>query len=255
MMSVVRSGRILLPVAIALCGALPPAASAGQIARISAKFSPEHLAEPTTVHLGFRITAPGQTPAPLRGIELGYPANLGFATSGLGLSACEPAELEILGPTACPPDSRIGSGHARVEIPIGPQRVEEAIVLTLFAGPSPDGYLHLLVYASGMTPVIAQVLLSGVLLPRRIDIVVPPIPSLPEAPYVAVSRMQLTLGGNLTYSEKRGGRSIAYRPPGVGLPRSCPQGGFRFTARFDFLDGERTGARTAVACPRGGRAA
>jgi hypothetical protein len=231
---------------------MPAAALGRQTARISARFTPEHLAAATTVSFGFRIGPAAEAPAALLGIEVAYPPTLGFATSGLGLAACSPEALEALGPTACPPNSQMGSGSALVDIRIGPQLVEEKVALALFAGPSPDGYLHLLIYASGMTPVIASVVLSGVLLPRRIDIVVPPIPSLPEAPYVAVAQLQLTLGGNLTYYEQVGRRRIAYRPPGVGLPRNCPHGGFQFAARFTFLDGEHASARTSVACPRRG---
>jgi len=184
-------------------------------------------------------------------MQLAYPANLGLATSGLGLASCSPSELELLGIEACPPDSRMGSGSAIVEIPIGPAIVRENVQLELFAAPSPDGHLHVLVSADGFSPVIAHVVLSGVLLAGRLSIVVPPIPSLPEAPYVSVTQMQLTLGGDLTYYEQAGGRSVAYRPPGVGLPGRCPRGGFPFAATFAFADGTETRARTAVPCPQG----
>jgi hypothetical protein len=238
--------------AFALCAIMPAAALGRETARISARFTPEHLAAATTVSFAFRIAPAAEAPAALLGIEVAYPPTLGFATSGLGVAACSPEALEALGPAACPPDSRMGTGSALVEIQIGPDLVEENVALTLFAGPSPDGYLHLLVNASGRAPVIADVLLTGVLLPGRIDIVVPPMSSLPEAPYVAVAQLQLTLGGNLTYYEQVGRRRIAYRPPGVGLPRNCPHGGFQFAARFAFLDGEHASARASVACPRRG---
>ena len=238
--------------ALALSAIMPAAALGRETARISARFTPEHLAAATTLSFGFRIAQAAEAPAALLGIEIAYPPTLGFATSGLGVAACSPEALEALGPAACPPDSRMGTGSALVEIQVGPELVEENVALTLFAGPSPDGYLHLLVNASGRAPVIADVLLTGVLLPGRIDIAVPPIPSLPEAPYVAVAQLQLTLGGNLTYYEQVGPRRIAYRPPGVGLPRTCPHGGFQFAARFTFLDGEHASARTSVACPRHG---
>jgi hypothetical protein len=62
--------------------------------------------------------------------------------------------------------------------------------------------------------------------------------------------MHLTLGGHLTYYERVHGRTIAYHPAGIGLPRSCPRGGFPFGATFSFLDGQHASARTKVACPR-----
>jgi hypothetical protein len=60
----------------------------------------------------------------------------------------------------------------------------------------------------------------------------------------------MTLGGNLTYYEIVKGQSVPYHPAGVGLPQSCPRGGFSFAATFAFLDGSRSRADTAVPCPR-----
>jgi hypothetical protein len=240
-----------IPLALlAVCACLPVSANAAQTARMSAGFTPERLGAATTVSLGFQITAGGSAPSALSALQLAYPAHLGLVTSGLGLAACSPEVLEALGTAACPPDSLMGSGSALVEIQIGPELVKEPVQLAVFAGPSSDGYLHILVYATGLSPVIAQLVLSGVLVPGHIDVVVPPIPSLPEAPYVALAQMTLTIGGDLTYYERVGGRSIPYRPAGVGLPGRCPTGGFPFAATFAFVDGSDASARTAVPCPR-----
>jgi hypothetical protein len=240
---------------LVLCVLPTAAAGASQTARISARFTPERLGAATTVSFGFHIVAGDATPPPLSAIELSYPVDLGFATSGLGLASCSPQALEVLGPSGCPADSQIGYGSAVAEIPFGSEPVQERVGLLLFAGPSPDGYLHLLLRVAGLTPVIAEVVLSGVLRMGRIDIVVPPIPALPEAPDVAVVQMQLTLGGDLTYYETVGGRRRAHRPPGVGLPRSCPPGGFPFAATFAFIGAPSSTAHTAVACPRARRGA
>jgi len=240
----------VLAVALALCACLPAAARAAQTARINATFTPERLGAATTVSFTFQIAAGGGAPAALTGVELAYPRNLGFATSGLGLAACSPTVLEALGPAGCPANSQMGYGSALVEIQFGPVLVHETVRLALFAGPSPDGYLHLLVCATGEFPVVAEVVMSGILLPGHLSIVVPPIPSLPEAPYVALVEMHLTLGGHLTYYETVHGRSVAYHPAGVGLPGRCPHGGFPFAATFAFLDGSHTRARTSVPCPR-----
>jgi hypothetical protein len=253
--SVKRPSRpgLLLVAVLALCAYATAAAGAVQSARLDARLTPERLGAATTVSLGFRIAANGRVPSPLSAMQLDYPANLGLATSGLGLASCSPSELELLGDEACPPDSRMGSGSAVVEIPIGPEIVSENVKLEVFAAPSPDGHLHVVASADGSAPVVAHVVLSGVLLAGRLSIVVPPIPSLPEAPYVAVTQMRLTLGGNLTYYERKGGRTVAYRPPGVGLPGRCPHGGFAFAASFQFVDGSDASAGTAVPCPPGGR--
>jgi hypothetical protein len=244
----------LLLAATVVCALLPACASAAQTARISAAFNPERLGGATAVSFAFRISSDGRAPSPLLHLRLAYPGNLGFATSGLGLADCAPQTLELTGLPGCPPDSVMGHGRALVEIPIGPELVQELVKLTLLAGPSTDGYLHLLIYAEGESPVIAQVLLAGTLLPDRIEVAVPPIPSLPQSPYAAVAWMRVTLGGSLTYFARRHGRTVAYRPAGVGLPRRCPRGGFSFSATFAFMDGSRARAATAVACPRRRRA-
>ncbi|HWX98132.1 MAG TPA: hypothetical protein VNZ01_14920 [Solirubrobacteraceae bacterium] len=225
-------------------------ARATPTARMSAAFTPERLGAPTTVSFAFRVHDGGGPPAPLAGIQLSYPRGLGLATSGLGVAACTQSELEVSGPAACPPNSHMGTGSALVELRIGPTLVHETVTLTLLAGPSPDGYLHLLVYALGELPVYAAVVLTAVLLPEHLSIVVPPIPSLPEAPYVSLAQMHLTVGGHLTYYETVNGRQVPYHPAGIGVPNSCPHAGFPFAAHFSFLDGARASARTAVACPR-----
>jgi hypothetical protein len=244
---------LILALAVALGAIATPAteaAGASQTSKIAASFTPERLGAPTTVTFAFAIRASAGSPSALAEVDVGYPRNLGFATSGLGVAACLPAGLQALGPEACPADSKMGHGDAEVEIPVGPSIVREQVAIEVFAAPSPDGYLHILAYVSGVYPIFAQVLLSGVLLPGHLSIVIPPIPSLPAAPYVAVTHMRLTLGGQLVYYERRGSRNVAYRPPGVGLPRRCPHGGFAFAASFGFIDGSRSAAHAAVPCPR-----
>jgi hypothetical protein len=243
-------------VAIALCACLscvymPGTALGATTATMTAAFTPNRLGAATAVSFNFQIAAAGHDPDLLTGIDFRYPANLGFATSGLGVASCAPAALEARGPSICPPDSRMGSGSALVQIPIGSELVRETAHVALLAGPSQNGYFNLLLSATGESPVAARVVLFTQLSPGRLEIPVPPIPSLPEAPYVAVVRMHLTIGGRLTYYEPVHGKNVAYHPEGIGLPRSCPRGGFRFSAGFSFLGGGHAEARTAVGCPRG----
>jgi hypothetical protein len=241
-----------LALALALV-ALGPASAhgAGERASMRASFRPEHLGAPSTISIRLNVAGgPRGVPAPLRQVDVLLPAEMGFATSGLGVAACDPHALEVLGPDVCPANSRIGSGAAVVEIPIGPVVRQEHVRLSLFAAPSPDGYLHVLICAVGEFPVIAQIVLTSVLLPRQLQIDVPLVPSLPAAPDVSLVEMNATLGGALTYYEVVHGHVAAYHPRGVGLPPRCPRGGFKFAAGFAFLDGSRASAHTAVPCPR-----
>jgi hypothetical protein len=217
---------------------------------MTAKLSPERLGRPTTISAGFQVSSGAARPPVLTAVKLSFPHNLGFATSGLGLATCEPALLEESGPDVCPANSLMGHGSALVEIPLGGFLHTEHVQLGLFAAPSPSGYLKVLVSGIGSFPVSALVVLSAELLPSALSITVPPLPTLPEGPYVSLLEMHLGLGGRLTYHEQVGGKTVAYYPPGIALPRSCPRGGFPFAATFAFLGGKSATAHARVACPR-----
>lgn len=241
-----------IPALAALSACSPASAFASQSASIEASLTPERLGGPTTVGLGFRIAASGgQIPSPLVGLDFRYPANLGIATSELGTAECPLAPLEDRGPAVCPANSRMGAGSAEVEIPVGGGIETERASIALVAGPSENGYVNMVVTASGLSPVIARILMSSLLLPGELQFKVPLVESLPGAPYVSVVHVRVTLGGHFTYYEKKGDRTIAYHPRSVALPRTCPRGGFPFSASFGFLDGSSAAARTTVPCPRG----
>jgi hypothetical protein len=226
-------------------------AVSGPPATLKASFAPKRLGSPTTVSLAVSIDPPAASgPLPLSAVTVSYPSDLGLATSGLGLATCEPEQLEVDEAAACPPDSKMGQGSALVEVPFGPTIVQETASLEIYAAPSTDGYIHLAILAHGAYPVIASIVLTGVLRPGRLVIDVPPIPSLPDAPYVSLVTMHAVLGGALTYYERVGGRTVAYHPRGIGLPDNCPHAGWRFGASFAFTDGQSSHASTTVACPR-----
>jgi hypothetical protein len=226
--------------------------ASGPTARLSAAFAPKRLGAPTIVSFAVNIDPPAATgPIPLSAVAVSYPSDLGLATSGLGLASCEPIALEFEGAEVCPPNSKMGQGSALVEVPFGPEIVKETVTLGLYAAPSSDGYVHLAILAHGSEPVAASVVMSGVLRAGRLDITIPAIASLPGAPYVALVSLRASLGGALTYYERIHGRVVAYRPRGIGLPDSCPRGGWKLAAAFTFADGRSSHASTAVACPRG----
>lgn len=222
-----------------------------QITSISAGFSPLRLGAHTALSLGFDVRTPdGSLPSALTGIVFHYPADLGIGTSGLGLATCTPAKLSLDGPRACPPNSIMGRGSALAEFQVSPEVSEENAEIALVAGPSQSGYLKLLISASGAYPVAARIVMSTLLLPGELRIDVPLVAGLPEGPDVAVVRVNITIGGKLTYYERSHGKRVAYRPQGILLPKRCPAGGLRFRASFSFLDGTRSEAQAVVKCPR-----
>lgn len=247
-----------LALAVAAGACLAPGAEArartdgddGPRARLTAAFRPKRLGAPTTVVFKVDLSPQAQgVPAPISQIEVGYPEDLGLATSGLGLAACVPAALEAEGQGACPANSKMGQGSALVEVPFGPEVVPESVTLDIYAAPSIDGRLHLAIFVSGKKPVLASLVMSGVLLPGRLRITVPAISGIAGGPDVSLVSMSASIGGALTYYERVHGKRVAYRPRGIGLPDHCPRGGWRLAARFAFINGTRSHAATVVPCP------
>ena len=253
-----RTALVVLTLAAGVCGSLAPNATAkpigglgsGPRARLTAAFRPKRLGAPTTIAFAVAIGQRADSvPAPVSQIEVGYPETLGLATSGLGVAACEPAALEAEQEHACPANSKIGQGSARVEVPFGPSVVPENVALSIYAAPSTDGRLHLAILVDGKKPVLATLVMSGVLLAGRLQINVPPIAGVAGGPDVSLVRMSASIGGPLTYYERVNGRTIAYQPRGIGLPDRCPRGGWPLAANFAFIDGTRSKAATVVSCP------
>jgi len=257
----VRRARDLVLAVLLACACLPAAAEATQSVKLSATLTPEHLGQGTTIGFSFQIEAPaGAIPAPLTGINLRYPENLGVATSGLGLATCSAARIEAFGPNHCPADSVMGTGSAIAEFPVGLEIVHESAPVSIFRAPDKNGQIALLLYVTAANPVGVQIALPSLLLGATapfggsVQIGVPLVPSFPDSPYVAVVQLTATLGPlGITYHERVHGRTIAYHPRGVLLPDSCPRGGFPFATELGFADGSTASARASVPCPSGPR--
>jgi hypothetical protein len=239
----------------------PACAGATQSVKLAASLKPERLGQGTTVGFSFTVAASrGTVPSPLTAIELRYPRNLGFALSELGLETCERATLEARGLSGCPANSRMGLGTALAEVPVGPLVVREPANVTIVRAATTGGRLSMLFYVNGESPVIAQLVFPGRLLPSEqpfggsIGIEVPTVPGLPEGPNVSVVRLRAAIGPeHLTYLERVRGKTVGYTPRGILLPKVCPAGGFRFSGAFRFADGSQTSARATVPCPSSAR--
>ena len=239
-----------------VAGSLPAApAIADTSLALSASLHPEHLGKAANVGVSLRI-AGSTPPAPVRDIDVRYPESLSLLASGLGIRACSAEILQISGPAGCSPDSVMGHGSALAVVPFGPKLIGESVRVTIVRAESDDGYLAALLYAQGLSPVGASVLMSAQLLPShapyggRLEVAVPLIPSLPEAEPVRLVSLRATLGARgLTYHERVGGREVAYTPRGISLPDRCPRGGFSFAATLTFEDGTLSSAHTRVPCP------
>jgi hypothetical protein len=245
---------MLALLASVLC--LPASAAGTPTAILNAGLHPEQLGATTTIKFAFSIAYGHEMPSPLTDLELLYPANLGLGTSGLGLTTCRAALLEVNGPPGCPSTSVMGYGSGLVEVPFGGGLIQEGVRLTTFMAPLRAGRLGLLFYAEAPGPISAEIIFYGAVLPAPkpfggdLATTVPLVPTLPEAPDAALAKFSTTLGPErITYWEYTRGHYIPYHPRGIQLPKQCPRGGFQFAAAFGFENGLHARAHTVVPCP------
>jgi hypothetical protein len=242
----------VLPVSSAL------AAPASEQASLRASFTPDRLGDSTTIGFSFHLqTTEGAAPPPLTSMVLHMPAGMNYTLTTLGLAICQPAVLQAKGVAGCPPNSRLGSGSALVEVPFGTGSGHEIPEIQAVDGPpSPDGDQVVLFYANGQTPVFAQLVFTGEVLSdggpfgTKLATTVPLIPSVPDGPDVSIVDVNATIGpSGLTYYKHVHGHLKPFHPLGIGVPEHCPHGGFPFSASFTFQDGSQASAATTVPCP------
>src|ERR1700691_1305613 len=250
-------------VAVAMIGAvlgiflIPSTASAKEHVVLKAGFAPDHLGASTTIHLGFDITSStGGVPSPVTDVQLDLPAGMGLGITDLGEETCNPAMLFAVGFTGCSPNSQMGYGNARVEIPVAEARIKIHAFVRIYMGVPQDRHTTLLIYAETRSPVVGNFLFPSELLPTagiygaQIHTRMPLIPTWVDGPPAVIVHMETTLGpSHLTYYRRQRGKRVAYTPEGLAVPERCPRGGFRFRATYHFYDGSVVSPTTHVPCP------
>jgi hypothetical protein len=244
--------------ALAVCCALPAAAGAAQTVTLQSSFSPDKLGASTTIGFGFHVAGTtGGPPSPLTGVRLQLPPDLDYETTTLGLAVCRSAALLIKGLSGCSPNSRLGTGNAFVEVPLGKEAAHETANIQMLMGPAREGALVVLFYAQALNPIPAELVFEGELmtgsevLGGSLAIAVPLIASIPDALPVSILSVQAAIGpSHLTYYRRAHGRRVAFHPSGIAIPTRCPAGGFTFSGTFSFADGTSVVAQSTVPCPK-----
>jgi hypothetical protein len=237
---------------LAVCACAASGAHAAPSAKLHASLSPKRLGGGTTIGFGFSLgDSTGTLPPALTGLGVRLPAGMAIDTSGLG--TCRAAQLAH-GPRGCSRDSLVGGGSVKVEVPLGAVIRPETAVLSVFNGAPENGRTTLLFYAVGRLPIATRLIFPGVIVPRptgdTIEVSIPLIPTLPEAPDAAIVAMSSTLGTRqFVYYRTVAHRQVRVWPRGATVPPRCPAGGFAFSSAFSFNDASTTDAATTVACP------
>jgi hypothetical protein len=151
----------------------------------------------------------------------------------------------------------MGYGTATGAVEVDHEIINEEALTAVFMAPFDNSEIALLFLLDGYSPLLAERIFNGRLQSARapfggaLTIGVPLIESFPEGPDVALVRFRSTIGPlGITYYNHIHGRFVPYQPNGIVLPHQCPRGGFPFSARFTFTDGDDLTARTTVPCPR-----
>jgi hypothetical protein len=246
-----------LAVLLVACACWAPGAGAAQSVKLKVAFAPDRAGARTTIELALRIGGPGGAPpSPLTGLDLQLPADMGISTSTLGQDSCDPAELIGAGLAGCSANARVGYGSATAVVPFGAQSVLETASLNAVMGPPMEDRLEVLFYVQAARPVFAQLVLPSVVEEAKqpygeeLATSVPLVQAWPEGPDLALETFDSTIGPlHLTYDRLHDGRTIAFHPRGIRLPRSCPAAGFPFAAFASFQDGTQATGVYHVPCP------
>jgi hypothetical protein len=221
-------------------------AQATTSASILASFSRDRLGAKSSLTFTIHYTGGvSGVPSPVRRSVLRFPAGLSLELPEL--DSCAPARLRARGTRGCRAQSKLGHGHALVEVRAGSQTLTEDVSLSIFLG-APHNLLPTLeILAQGHTPFDERVVLNGSMLAdqlpygQALSIFLPPIRTLTFEPDASIVTFSLVIGA-------RGGRR-GTAGDAVILPSSCPTGGFPFAAEFTYADGSSGSATATVPCP------
>ncbi|HTD58806.1 MAG TPA: hypothetical protein VK672_07915 [Solirubrobacteraceae bacterium] len=244
--------------ALMVCACLAAGASAAPSVSLRVAFDPDLAGRRTTVELALRIGGQGQeTSSPVSSVALRLPGNMGLAGTTLGQANCQAADLMKSGLKGCSGNARIGFGSASAVVPIGSQSVRERATLDILLGPSSEDRLEVLWFVQAAEPVFGRLVLPSVVeeagppYGEELATTVPLVQAWPEGPDLALETLDSSIGPKgLTYHRQVGGKTMAYHPYGMRVPRVCPPGGYPFGALLNFQDGTKATALYRVPCPR-----
>ncbi len=220
-----------------------------------AAFTPNQLGAPTNASGSATIgSTTGPVPSPIRHVNVFGPAGVTLDLRGTG--TCKQEKLEQFGVTGCPANSRAGFGGGQGVYELGHEIIEEEYTLDFFLADNRPGHVSMLVFLSGHSPVVVEIILHAVVIKGPspyglgFSVNVPPIHVLPEASDASAKTAFLTLGAhNVAYYRKVHGKRRLYHVRGIVLPDRCPKGGWPVESQFSFEDGTSLTARRSVPCP------
>jgi hypothetical protein len=170
---------------------------------------------------------------PISKVNFYLPAGVKLHPSGFG--QCTEATLKAIGPSGCPKTSAASPlGSVLGEVTFGSERVSEESELLAFFG---EG--GLLFFTHGHTPVSLEIISKGhykhsaAPYGEELETLVPPVASVPGAPFASVRTIHIKGGAAI----KKGGKLLSYGT----LPTKCKK--FLPVKTEVFFGGEEGGER------------
>ncbi|MGA9316105.1 MAG: hypothetical protein WBV77_15925 [Solirubrobacteraceae bacterium] len=239
------------------CFCFASTATAADTTKLNISFVPDRAGARTTIDLALRVIGPhGTPPQPVTSFDLRLPASMGLASTSLGEANCEPAALFSGGLTGCSPNARLGFGTATAVVPVGAQTITEHATLDALLGQPGEDRIEVLFYIQAGDPVFAQLVLPSIVeeaappYGEQLATSVPLVEAWPEGPDLALETFVSSIGPRgLTYYRHINGRTVAHKPRGFRIPKSCPAGGYPFEVELTFADGTQSAATHRVPCP------
>jgi hypothetical protein len=249
----ILAGAAVFCATVTLAGA---ARAAETVTITEAGFSPNAPGMPTNAFGSATISSTtGPVPSPITHVNVYGPAGVTLDLKGTGV--CKEEVLQRIGPQGCPANSRAGFGGGEGIYQLGNQLVEEKYTLDFFLSDNRPGHVKLMIFLSGSTPVLVEVIFSGTVIqgPKPyglgFSVNVPLIKVLPEASYASAKSAFLTLGAkNVAYYGKVHGKRRLLHVKGIILPKSCPRTGWPVASQFTFEDGSTVMAKRTIPCHR-----
>jgi hypothetical protein len=245
--------------ALALCcGSLLAAGAANAQETVSitqASFSPDRLGSATDVFGSATIgSTDGPVPSPITHIDVFGPAGVTLELEGSG--TCVQENLERLGSSGCPANSKAGTGGGEGIYELGKEIIKEKYTVEFFLTDNHPGHTQMVIYLKGSTPVSIELYFDATIIhgpaPYGLgfSLDVPLIKVLPEASDASATSAFLKLGAyNHPYYKMVHGKRKLLHIKGIVLPRKCPRGGWPVASQFSFQDGSTVMAKHTVRCP------
>lgn len=185
-------------------------------------------------------TRDGSKASPATRTVVSFAKGLKFNSSKF--PTCNQTSLEQNGPSGCPKGSQVGKGSAIVDA----RPVIATPINGTTLGFNAKGS-KILLYTVTTVPISTSTTLVGTLKKAsgkygtKLDVVIPPLPTLPGQPNATITKFQLTTKATI----KKGKKKYNY----IEAPTTCKKS-WPFAGKFTFEDGTTLTASSTVKCKK-----